>query len=86
MIKIVFDTTIEDKDKVTKIDVIDDNCNILESAIIYAEESFDTYMPGIFNSNNSLYSMFQHLYNSARNNEEITFEKRTNGEIDEEEL
>lgn len=86
MTKIIFDSTIENSDKVTKIDVIDDDYNILESAVIYAEESFDSYLPGIYNADKNLYSIMRHLYNSAKCQEDVKFERKVNGELDEEEL
>lgn len=72
--KVVFNSEIDGDSKLTEIQVIDDDFNVLESATIYAEKSFDSYYPGIFKSDNSLYSIMQHLYNSGKNQEEIDFE------------
>lgn len=74
--KVVFSKEEENDSKVTSISVIDDEGKILEEANIYTEKSFDEFFPGLYNVDEKIFSMMNHIYNSGINNESLEFETK----------
>lgn len=73
--KIKFKTDVDGEDKITTIQAIDNDGNYLEGTVLYSQDSLDEYFPGISNSDETLFEMMNHIYNSGKNQEEIIFEK-----------